>query len=278
MRKLLIGLAFCALVAQAQTSAVDGFVRHKEFAGKGDRQKDILVERDVNHVFPYILTSAAWTTTFYITNLEDHEITVFCEFVGTDGGDKALNFDFDSENPTAGTKSVISPLATASFKTVSTASALTTAWAYCSSEPRTERFSGYALVRNTASNGAMRDFVTNLQPESEPVFSIPFLPAADNTTGLILLNNATETDAALGIWMIDNTTGKQVDARTLTLKPGALRVVVLNDNFKDVKEGTVRVALVEGTKYVTGMALRTSAAGYAALMPLMPKEDPPPAQ
>lgn len=260
--------------AFAQTTAYDGHVRG--VTGKDNGRRQVIVERDVNHVFPYILASAAWVTSIHITNLEDHDIQVNCEYVGPNGEEKALTFDFDDKTPTIGSSSKIASLATASFKTVSTDTALTTAWAYCSAEPRTERFSGYAIIRNTTSNGAVREFVTPLQPESEPVFSVPFLAAADNTTGLVVLNNALEGDATLGIWMID-ANGKQVDARSLTLKPGALRIVVLNDVFKDVKEGTVRVVKVEGTNYVSAMALKTSIAGYTAMPVLTPKPDPAPA-
>lgn len=274
MKYLCVLVSMFGVAAFGQTTAFDGHVRG--VTGKDNGRRQIVIERDVNHVFPYILSSASWVTSIHITNLEDHDIQVSCEYVGSNGEEKLLTFDFDDKTPTAGSASKISPLATASFKTVSTDTALTTAWAYCSAEPRTERFSGYAIVRNTTSNGAVREFVTPLQPESETIFSVPFLAAADNTTGLLLLNNALEGDATLGIWMID-TNGKQVDARSLTLKAGNLRIVVLNDVFKDVKEGTVRVVKVEGTDYVSAMALKTSIAGYTALPVLMPKADPPPA-
>ena len=275
MKFVVLLASILSVGATAQTTAFEGHVRG--VTGKDNGRRQIIIERDVNHVFPYILSSAAWTTSIHITNLEDHDIQVVCEFVGPNGEEKPLTFDFDDQTPTAGTSSKISSLSTASFKSVSADTALTTAWAYCSAEPRTERFSGYAIVRNTTSTGAAREFVTPLQPESETVFSVPFLAAADNTTGLVVLNNALEGDASLGIWMID-TNGKQVDTRTLTLKPGALRIIVLNDVFKDVKEGTVRVVKVEGTPYVSAMALKTSVAGYTALPVLAPKEDPPPAQ
>ncbi len=207
MKSLLLLASILSVAAFAQTTSSDGHVRG--VTGKDNGRRQIIIERDVNHVFPYMLSSAAWTTSIHITNLEDHDIQVVCEFVGSNGEEKLLTFDFDEKTPTAGTSSKIASLATASFKTLSTDTALTTAWAYCSAEPRTERFSGYAIVRNTTSNGAVREFITPLQPESETIFSVPFLAAADNTTGLVLLNNALEEDATLGIWMIDSN-GKQV--------------------------------------------------------------------
>ncbi len=265
-----------ASAIDAQTAARPGgrSLRIGELPQKPGAGRQLFVAPEVDHVFPYFLSSATWTTTFYLTNLEDREINVTCEFVGTNGEEKPFKFSFSgTDDPTGFTASKISRFATESFSTVSTAAALTTAWAYCASEPRTDRFSGYAIVRNTAANGTSRDFVTGLHPDSEPVFSVPFLDSAANTTGLVLMNSSLETDSSLALWMFDRD-GKDAGNGTLVLKPGNLRVIVLNDAFKTVKSGTLRVTVVEGSKQITGMALRTNAAGYAVLAPLTPKEAP----
>ncbi len=260
----------------AQTVTMEGqgrSLRARDLNGKTGSARQIIVEPDVDHVFPYALASNAWATTFYLTNLEDHPISVDCEYVGTNGEERQLAFDFNPDAPFAFTNSKIAAFATESFRTVSTATSLTTVWAYCSSEPRTDRFSGYAIVRNTAANGALREFVTQLQPEREPVFSVPFTDPPNNTTGLVLLNNALEEDSSIAIWFFGKD-GKELGTSQLTLKPGNLRVIVLNDAFKDSPGGTVRVVVVGGTKLITGMALRTNAAGYSVLVPLTPKEAP----
>ncbi len=93
-------------------------------------------------------------------------------------------------------------------------------------------------------------------------------------TGLVLLNNAIEEDSFVAIWVFDKD-GKESGTSQLTLKPGNLRLILLNDAFKDSPGGTVRVVVVGGAKLITGMGLRTSAAGYSALVPLTPKEAPP---
>ncbi|MBI4890522.1 MAG: hypothetical protein HY821_07840 [Acidobacteria bacterium] len=270
--KRLFAFAMMGVFACAQTATS----RLRTPSVRAAHSRQATVERDGSHVFPYLLSSASWTTTIHITNLEDHPIEVGCEVVSSDGSNRELTFDFDPDHPTAFTTTKLPALSTSSFQTVSSAASLTAVWMYCAAEPRTERYSGSAIVRYTYPNGSMRDFVVSMQPESEPVFSIPFLPAEDNTTALILVNTALEGNSSLGIWMVDPD-GKQVAARSLTLQPGAMRLIVLNDEFKDVKQGTVRVVVVDGGKLVTGMALRTSAAGYAALMPMSPKQDPPPA-
>ncbi len=271
---LLIATA-CSMLGQTDSSSTTRSLRTREAAHKPGVNRQLFVAPDVDHVFPYFLSSGTWTTTFYLTNLEDREITVGCEFVGTGGEAKPIKFSFSgTQDPTAFTTSTISKFATESFSTVSTATALTTAWAYCSSEPRTDRFSGYAIVRNTTAAGAVREFVTTLHPESEPTFSVLFLDSAANSTGLVLLNSALEEDSSVAISMLDRQ-GKTVGNGTLVLKPGNLRVVVLNDAFKEVKSGTVRVVVAEGSKMVTGFALRTNAAGYTVLTPLTPKEAPP---
>ncbi len=273
----LIALA-ATLSVSAQTAAnpAGRSLRTPENPAKAGPERQAFVVPDVDHVFPYFLSSASWTTTFYLTNLEDRDITVNCEFVGTGGEEKPLKFSFtkEGEDPTAFTTSVISKFSTQSFSTVSTATTLTTAWAFCSADPRTDRFSGYAVVRNTAANGAARDFFTTLQPDSEPIFSVPYLDSATNTTGLILVNTSIDTDSSLAYWVYD-AQGRNTAADSIILKPGNLRVIVLNEAFKDTKSGTVRVVNVEGSKLVTGLALRTSAAGYSAFPPLTPKEAPP---
>lgn len=253
-------------------------LRQSDSTGKSNAPRNIYVSPDVDHVFPYFLASPSWTTTFYLTNLEDREINVTCEFVAANGNEQPFRFSFDPEGEaTAFTASQISKFSTESFSIVTprpaegSTSPLVTAWAYCAAENRTDRFSGYAIVRNTAANGASRDFVTGLQPESEPVFSVPFLDAATNTTGLILVNNDLEKDIQLALWVFDRD-GNTVANTTLTLKPSNLRVIVLNEAFPQVKSGTIRVvALEEGSKYLSALALRTNAAGYAALTPLSPK-------
>lgn len=268
-------VAAFSLDAQTVGRSDNRSLRSRDLPQKVGASRQLFVAPDVDHVFPYLLSSGTWTTTFYLTNLEDREITVGCEFVDTSGTEKPMNFNFSAtQDPTAFTTSTISKFATESFSTVSTATVLTTAWAYCSSEPRTDRFSGYAIVRNTTAAGAVREFVTTLHPESEPTFSVPFLDSAANTTGLVLLNSALEEDSSVAIWIFDSQ-GKNIGDGTLILKPGNLRVVVLNDAFKEIKSGTVRVVVAEGSKMVTGFALRTNGAGYTVLNPLTPKEAPP---
>jgi hypothetical protein len=275
---LLMLMPVACLQGQTTSSHSTRSLRPSDAHGKSNASRNIYVAPDVDHVFPYILASPSWTTTFYLTNLEDREINVTCEFVAANGNEQPFRFSFDPEGETtAFTASRISKYSTESFSIITprpaegTTAPLITAWAYCAAETRTDRFSGYAIVRNTAANGASRDFVTALQPDSEPVFSIPFLDAAANTTGLVLLNNDLENDALLALWVFDRD-GNTVANTTLTIKPSNLRVIVLNDAFPQVKSGTIRVvALEEGTKYLSAVALRSNAAGYAALPPLSPK-------
>lgn len=275
---LLLLTASTSVLGQTSSQPSSRSYRHHDTAGKSTPTRNIFVSPDVDHVFPYILASPSWTTTFYLTNLEDREINVTCEFVAANGNEQPFRFSFDPDGGATGfTASRISKFSTESFSIITprpaegTTSPLTTAWAYCAAETRTDRFSGYAIVRNTAANGASRDFVTSLQPESEPVFSVPFLEAATNTTALVLLNNDLEKDCNLALWVYDRD-GNSVANTTLTIKPSNLRVIVLNDAFPQVKSGTIRVvSLDDGSQYLSAVAIRTNAAGYAALSPLTPK-------
>jgi len=281
--KIKLTLCLLALTAAsslyAETASIPGgrSPRSRAQSAKPGPNRQVFVAPDVDHVFPYILASGTWTTTFYLTNLEDREIKVECEFVGTNGEEKSFKFNFQGPNdePGAFIATTIPKFATDSYSIVSSSTApLSTAWAYCNSDPRLDRFSGYAVVRNTATNGVFREFVTGLHPESEPVFSVPFIDSATGSTALILLNSSLDTDSSLALSMFDRE-GKTVGTSTVVLKPGNLRLLVLNDVFKDVKNGTVRVVLAEGSQRVTGLALRSNAGGFVPLHPLTPKEAPP---
>lgn len=275
---VLLLTAVTSLPGQSTSRHSRHSLRASDTAGKAGASRNIFVAPDIDHVFPYVLSSPTWTTTFYLTNLEDREIQVSCEFVAPNGDEKPFTFSFEPEGPPTGfTLSTISKFSTESFSIVAprpaagAASPLNTAWVYCAAEIRTDRFSGYAIVRNTATNGTSRDFVTSLQPESEPVFSVPFLDSATNNTALVLVNNDLEKDSNLALWIYDRD-GNTVANTTLTIKPSNLRVIVLNDAFPQVKSGTIRVvSLEDGSKYLSAVALRTNAAGYAALSPLTPK-------
>lgn len=266
----------CSLFGETHSSASTRSLRTRAAAHKPGANRQLFVAPNVDHVFPYFLVSNTWNTTLYLTNLEDREIKVYCEFVNANGEELPLQFDFsaNAEDVSAYTESIIPAFSTGSFHTVSTATAITTGWAYCATDPKTDRFSGYAVVKNTASNGASREFITNLQPDEEPVFSVPFTDAASGRTALVLVNNSLDEDTTLAIFAFDPD-GNPAGNGTITLKPSNLRTVVLNEAFKDLTSGTIRVVHVEGTKYVGGVALRTNASGYTAFPSLTPKEAPP---
>ena len=276
--RTLFTLFTLATVLDAQTVARFGSpsLRHPNPPQKAGPNRQLFVPPLVNFVFPYLLASSNRTTTLYLTNLENRNIKVYCDFIGLDGEELPLAFDFSAneKDTTAYTESNLSPYSTDSFRTVSTATALTTGWTYCEAEDKTDRFSGYAVVRSTAADGSSREFITPLQPDKEPVFSVPFTEGASSQTSLILVNVDSDSDSTLALWYYDRE-GKTIGNGSITLKPGYLRTIVLNDVFKAVPNGTVRVVSVEGTKYITGMALRTNAAGATAFPPLTPTEAPP---
>ena len=273
---LLFLATVCSLFGDTHASASNRSLRTRAAVNKPGANRQLFVPVEVNNVFPYVVASSSRTTTFYLTNLEDREIKVFCEFVGPNGEESPFAFDFsaNAEDVTLYTESNISPFSTASFHTVSTATEATTGWAFCQSDSGTDRFSGYAVVQFTASNGSSREFITPLQPYEEPIFSVPFTAGASSQTALLLINITTEDDSTLALWYYDSE-GKTVGNGSITLKPGTVRSILLNDVFKDVSNGTVRVVRVEGTTGITGMALRLNAAGFTAFPVLTPQEAPP---
>lgn len=277
MRLPLLFLAtVCSLFGDTHASASTRSIRTRAAVNKPGANRQLLVPVEVNNVFPYVVASRSRTTNFYLTNLEDREIKVFCEFVGTNGEQLPLALDFsaNAEDVTIFTESTISPYATASFHTVSNATEAATGWAFCQSDSGTDRFSGYTVVRFNSSEGSPREFITPLQPYEEPIFSVPFTDGASSQTALILINITTEDDSTLALSYYDSD-GRTVGNGSITLKPGNLRTILLNEVFKEVSNGTVRVVRVEGTTGITGMALRLNAAGFAAFPALTPQEAPP---
>lgn len=280
--KTLLSLSLVAILAAAtlgaQTVARSGgrSLRTRTAINKANANRQLFVPVEVNNVFPYVVASSSRTTNFYLTNLEDREIKVFCEFVGTNGEQLPLALDFsaNAEDVTIFTESTISPYATASFHTVSNATEAATGWAFCQSDSGTDRFSGYTVVRFNSSPGSPREFITPLQPYEEPIFSVPFTEGASSQTALLLINITTDDDSTLALWYYDSE-GKTVGNGSITLKPGTVRTILLNDVFKEVSNGTVRVVRVEGTTGITGMALRLNAAGFAAFPVLTPQDAPP---
>jgi hypothetical protein len=273
---LLAILAAYSLDAQTVARIGSSSLRTRAAAQKAGPNRQLFVPPLVNFVFPYLLAGSNRTTTLYLTNLENRKIKVYCDFIGLDGEELPLAFDFSAneKDTTAYTESIMPPYSTGSFRTVSTATALTTGWTFCAAEDDTDRFSGYAVVRSTAADGSSREFITPLQPDEEPVFSVPFTEGASSQTSLVVINVNSKEGSSLALWYYDGD-GKTVGNGSITLKPGYHRTILLNDVFKTVPNGTVRVVSVEGTKYITGMALRTNAAGSAVFAPLAPKEAPP---
>lgn len=257
--------------AQSSTTAYSNgaSLRASRAAAAKRSSRYALVAPDTDHVFPYILDGNNWSATLYVTNLENREIKVECEFVGTAGEEKEMDFDIGRG---AFTTSKILPYGTTSFRTTGRGSTLTTAWAYCTADPRTDRFSGYVILRSQSPNQPVREFVTPLAPEQEPGFLLPYIQPAANQTELVIINTTTETDASFKVSIIDPD-GNSLADTSFTLKPGELRLTVLNNEFKqlgDIPTSTVRVELTAGTEYVTGVGLRVGPSGTVALAPMTP--------
>lgn len=267
---LLAILAAYSLDAQTVARFGSRSLRTQAAAQKPGPHRQLLVAPDVDHVFPMIMSSANWTTTVHLTNLEDRPITVDCWFISPNNEELALPMQFTDvvETGVSGTYSDLPPYTTSVFKTVSTDPAVTSGWAYCAANPAADRFSGYVVLRNTAANGTIREFVTPLQPDSEPIFSVALTDLG--RTELLLINSSLDEDTSLALWAYDDA-GRPAGNSTLTLKASHLRSIQLNDTFKDLKIGTIRVVVVEGSKYVTGMALRDNTAGYTVFPALTPR-------
>ena len=119
---VLMLLATAGRPSHGETVAREG-VRSSRVRHAADKHggRQLAVVPDADHVFPCMRVSGAWTSTIYLSNLENRQINVTRKFVGTNGEEKQLQFSFAvADYRTEFTESKIAKFSTESFSRVST--------------------------------------------------------------------------------------------------------------------------------------------------------------
>ncbi|MCC6590497.1 MAG: hypothetical protein IT168_27645 [Bryobacterales bacterium] len=216
------------------------------------------VAPDEQHVLPYVVDGENWYTSFYFINLETYPIGVSCEFVGQEGYAKSFKFDIGDGDVTT---TDLPANAIDNFRTTGESSKQQIGWAYCSSNPRTDRFTVHAVIRMKAGD-VTRDINIPLHPDWETTFSVPFLRAGDAKSNLILINTDIELSATFRISVFDRNGTKLMEG-TQVLQPSEQRISLLDELFPDLQidVGVVTVQKIDGTDWVTGSMLTIGAGG-----------------
>lgn len=263
---LLLLLAAAAAFAQVRVTTARAGLRPSG-QGKPARERGTLIEKDTVHVFPYIVDGATLSTELVFTGLEDHEVKVNCGFYGVDGKPVELTMPGGAGT---GVDVTLAARATVTLPIRKEAAPTVTAWAYCTSDGFTDRFSGHAVVR--AGTGAgVREFTIPMLADNEIKATLPVMAPATYQTGILVLNTADDQATVLRLTLRD-ATGTALAARIARLDAGVLGVFLVNTNFRDFltaeTDYSIQAEVVEGAPWNVTLALRVGGpAGTVAFTP-----------
>jgi hypothetical protein len=230
------------------------------------RERNFFITANGVHVLPVVRDGAGWSTRFYLTNLENRDVRMFCEHVAADGAAMVLETNIGRGD---GAQIDLGRFGTFTFATVGTGSGLTQGWTFCYADLKEDRIGGHIVVRREAADGQpAREFTIPMLPDYQPKFVVPFPDRTAFRSELILVNTATERSSTFQVRLF---TRNEISIDPITLAPGEQRVINLTEQFNLVNftAASLVVEVAEGTKFVTGTLLRQSdTGGPVAFIPL----------
>lgn len=218
------------------------------------------------HVFPLVRDGGGWTTRFYLTNLENRDVRIFCDHVAQDGSSLVLETNLGRGD---GAQLDLLRYGTVVVNTTNTGSTVTQGWTYCYADQNADRIGAHAVLRQEATDSQpAREFSMPMLPDYEPKFVIPVADPSAFRSELLLINTATQTPSTIQVRLF---TRNEISIDPITLAPGEQRVINLNDQFNlvDFVSASLVVEVISGTKFITGAVLRQSeSGGPVAFVPL----------
>lgn len=240
-------------------------VRQAGAVEKG-RERNFYITANGVHVLPLVKDGAGWSTRFYLTNLENRDVRMFCEHVAKDGSAMVLETNIGTGD---GAQVDLLRYGTFTFATAGTAEALTEGWTFCYADLDADRISGHIVLRQEGVDGQpAREFTIPMLPDYAPKFVVPFPDRTAFQSELLLVNTAIETPSTIQVRLF---TRNEISIDPITLQPGEQRVINLTEQFNLVNftAASLVVEVAEGTKFVTGALLRRSeTGGPVAFLPL----------
>lgn len=215
----------------------------------------IIVDPTRNNIFPYLYDGAGWSTTFVFTNLDNRPIDLSLQFTADDGSN--LQIPVNGIGSTSNIDIPIQTGGTASLTTSDFDSSRTSGYAFAAARNGTDRFAGYAVVRQQTSGLPDLEFTLPLTSIDENQFVLPF----DNTNGFAtfvsLVNSSTQNTANVNVTVQDQS-GNAITTDQLQIGPLARMTFNVTDRYPQANNIVASIFFnAPGSQFVTGLGLRS---------------------
>lgn len=222
---------------------------------QGGAVKHIVVDPTRNNILPYLYDGAGWSTTFVFTNLDNHPIDLRLQFTADDGSN--LQLPVQGIGATSNIDIPIQTGGTASLTTADVDSVRTSGYAFANASNGTDRFAGYAIVRQQSSGLPDLEFSMPLAPIDENQFVLPFDNTNGFTTFVSLVNSSTQNVANVNVTLQDQN-GNVLATDQLQIGPLGRLTFNLTDRYPQAGNTVASVFFnAPGSQFVTGLGLRS---------------------
>lgn len=217
--------------------------------------KGIVVDPTRNNILPYMYDGAGWSTTFVFTNLDNHAIDLKLQFTADDGSN--LQIPVQGLGATSNIDIPIQNGGTASLTTADVDSVRTSGYAFAAAQNGTDRFAGYAIVRQQSSGLPDLEFTMPLAPIDENQFVLAFDNTNGFTTFVSLVNSSTQNTANINVTLQDQN-GNVLTTDQLQIGPLGRRTFNVTDRYPQAGNIVASIFFsAPGSQFVTGLGLRS---------------------
>ena len=208
-----------------------------------------------NRVFPYMYDGNGWSTTFVLTNLDNQTIHLGLDFSADDGSN--LQFPIQGIGTTSAVDITLLQGGTISLSTANVASNRTSAYAFVAVPNGTDRFAGYAVVRQQSNNLPDLEFTIPLTPIDENQFVLPMDNTNGFTTFVSLVNSSTQNNSNVNITVQDQS-GNVLTTDQLQIVPLGRATFNVSDRYPQLNNQVGSIFFnADRSQFVTGLGLRS---------------------
>ena len=198
MRSVFIG----SILSVLQAAMLPAFAADRSVVRlSGEKGRTVVADPTRNRILPYVYDGAGWSTTFVLTNLDNHTINLRLEFTASDGSD--LPLPVLGIGTTARVDITLPQGGTASVSTADASGDRISGYAFIGIPNQTDRFSGYAVVRQQTNGLPDLEFTIPLTPIDENQFVLPMDNTNGFTTFVSLVNSSTQNNAIVNVTVQD---------------------------------------------------------------------------
>ena len=219
----------------------------------------IVADPTRNNIIPDLYDGGGWSTTFVFTNMDSRPIALRLQFTADDGSDLQI--------PVVGiglTSNIAVPIqvgGTASLTTADVDNFRTSGYAFVAAANASDRFAGYAVVRQQSSGWPDLEFTLPLAPIDENQFVLPFDNTKGFTTFVSLVNSSTQNPANVNVTVQDQN-GNVLTTDQFQIGPlGRLKFNV-GDRYPQTGNSVASIYFnAPGSQFLTGLGLRSGPNG-----------------